>query len=139
MRCKHQELSFQNRIITEWKVYSHLVTVEVGIERRTCERVQLNCLAFNPTWAETPGIPNRWSVGARLSKTDDHVPHFQECPTPQALCGRLLSGTLHRLYHTTLNELTDDKGLVQLSVPYPEEVRTVHLQLRPTTITERAE
>ena len=47
MRCKHQHLSFKYGSVSERQVNSHLVTVEVGVECRTDERVKLNCLSFD--------------------------------------------------------------------------------------------
>ena len=47
MSLEHQHLCFQNCFVAQRQVNSHLVTVEVGIERRTCQRVQLNSFSFD--------------------------------------------------------------------------------------------
>ena len=46
VRLQHQNLSFQNRFVAQRQMHSHLVTVEVGIERRTSQRMQLDSLTF---------------------------------------------------------------------------------------------
>src|SRR5512142_865625 len=53
MCCKHQYLRFQYSCIAQWHVNSHLVTVEVGVERGTNEWVQLNSFTFNKFWLES--------------------------------------------------------------------------------------
>ena len=47
IRCHHQCARFDLRFDRKRYVYRHLVTVEVCIERRTYERVQLNRLALD--------------------------------------------------------------------------------------------
>ena len=47
MRCKHQHLCLKYGSISERQVNSHLVTVEVGVECGTYERVQLDGLSFD--------------------------------------------------------------------------------------------
>ncbi len=43
----HQHTGFKLGFKRQRNVDSHLVTVEVGVERRTDERMQLDCLAFD--------------------------------------------------------------------------------------------
>src|SRR5690606_38398609 len=43
----HQRTGFELGFQCQRYVYRHLVTVEVGVERRTHQRVQLDCLAFD--------------------------------------------------------------------------------------------
>ena len=52
MCLKHQHLSFQYSFIAQRQVNSHLVTVKVGIERSTCQWMQLDSLTFNHVWLE---------------------------------------------------------------------------------------
>ena len=47
MCSEHKHLSFKDRFIAKGEMHSHLVTVEVGVKCRTCERVQLDCLSFD--------------------------------------------------------------------------------------------
>ena len=44
---QHQDAGFSLRLSTQRQVDCHLVTVEVGVERTTYQRVQLNSLTFN--------------------------------------------------------------------------------------------
>ena len=52
MRLEHQDLSLEDCLVAQGKMHSHLVAVEVGIERRTSEGMQLDCLAFDHLWLE---------------------------------------------------------------------------------------
>ena len=52
VRLKHEQLSLQDCLVGKWKVNSHLVTIEVGVERCTCEWVELDSLTFNHAWLE---------------------------------------------------------------------------------------
>ena len=47
MALEHQYLGFQNGLVAQREVHSHLVTVKVGIERSTSQRVKLNSLTLN--------------------------------------------------------------------------------------------
>ena len=47
VRRQHQRARFHLRFERQRHVNSHLVTVEVGVERRANERMQLDCLAFD--------------------------------------------------------------------------------------------
>jgi hypothetical protein len=47
MRCEHQDLCLEYGCIAKRNVNSHLVTVEVGIESGTNERVKLNSFTFD--------------------------------------------------------------------------------------------
>ena len=52
VRSKHKDLCFHNGSVAQRQVYSHLVTIEVGVECRTYERVKLDCLSFDKFWLE---------------------------------------------------------------------------------------
>ena len=47
MALEHQDLSFQDSLVGQREVDSHLVTVEVGVECRTCQGVQLDSLTLD--------------------------------------------------------------------------------------------
>ena len=47
MALQHEQLSLEDGLVGEGKVDSHLVAVEVGVESRTCQRVQLNSLTLD--------------------------------------------------------------------------------------------
>ena len=63
VRCQHQHLGFQNGCLAQRHVNGHLVTVKVGVERATYQRVQLNRLTFYQTWLECLNrqTVQRWS------------------------------------------------------------------------------
>ena len=47
VRAEHEDLGFEHSLVTEGKMDSHLVTVEVGVESRTGQRVKLDCLTLD--------------------------------------------------------------------------------------------
>ena len=50
--CKHQNLCFSYGFGAEWYMHCHLVTVKVGVERRTDEWMKLNRLTVNEAWVK---------------------------------------------------------------------------------------
>ena len=80
LRTEHENLRLQNGGIAQRQVYGHLVAVEVGVECRTCQRMELQGLAFDELRLEgldTEAVQGRGSgssvPGALLS-------HFRGCP-----------------------------------------------------------
>ena len=47
MRCEHKDLGLKHCSVSEREVYSHLVTIEVGVESRTYEWVETYSLTFH--------------------------------------------------------------------------------------------
>ena len=52
VRRQHDQLGFQLRLVTQRDMDSHLVAVEVGVERRTNQRMQTNRLTFDQNRVE---------------------------------------------------------------------------------------
>ena len=127
---KHQHLSFQNSFITQRQVNRHLVTVEVGVERCTCQRVQLDSLTFNHVRLEcldTQTVQSRRTV-QQYWVTLHYV--FEDIPNDWFLAVYNLLGTLHCLYDTAFNQLTDDKRLVKFCSHQLRNTTFAHLQFR---------
>jgi hypothetical protein len=59
----HEHARFHLRLERQRHVHGHLVAVEVGVERRADERVQLDRLASMSTGSKA-WMPRRCSVGA---------------------------------------------------------------------------
>ena len=92
-----------------------MVTVEVSVEGRTCQRVQLDSLSFNHLGLEgldTQAVQCRGTVQQNWMSLHDML---QDIPDNGFLAVYNLLGTLHRLHNAALNELTDNKRLVKLS------------------------
>ena len=109
---------------------SHLVTIEVGIERRTCQGVKLDGLTFNHAWLEsldTQTVQCRGTV-QQYRMTLHHV--LQDIPDNGFLAVHNLLGRLDRLHNAALDELTDDERLVQLSRHQLRNTAFAHLQFR---------
>ena len=111
-------------------MHCHLVTVEVGVECRTCEWVKLNCLALDELWLEglnTEAVQCRSTVEEHWV-TLHHV--FQNVPNHGFLAVHNLLGALHSLHNAALNELADYEWLVKFGCHVFWNTALAHLQLR---------
>ena len=130
MALKHQYLSLKHCLIAQWKVNSHLVSVEVGVERSTCQRMELNSLALDKFWLEclnTKTVKCRGTVehyGMTLHHVLKNIPNNGLAAVNNLLC------TLDSLNDTTLDELANDKWLVELSCHQFGQTALTHLQFR---------
>ena len=130
MRLKHQNLSLQYSLIRQRQMHSHLVTIKVSIERRTCQRVQLYSLTLNHLGLESL---NTQTVQSRRTVQQDRVSlhHIlQDIPNHRILAVYNLLSRLHRLDNTTLDELADNERFVQLGSHQFRQATLTHLQLR---------
>ena len=111
-------------------MHSHLVAIKVSVECRTCERVELDSLTFNQARLEclyTQAVKRRSTVeqyGVTLNNVFQNIHHNRVFTVDDFLSG------FHRLHNTALNELTDDKRLIQFSSHVLGQTALVHLQLR---------
>ena len=127
---EHQDLSLQDSLVAQWKVNSHLVTIEVGIERCTCQWVQLDSLTLDHLRLEcldTETVKCRGTV-QHNRMTLHHI--LQNIPDNWLTTINNLLGTLDSLYDTTLNQLTDDEWFVKLCSHQLWKTALAHLQLR---------
>ena len=128
--AEHKHLSFQYCLITQWKVNSHLVTVKVGIKRRTCQRMKLDSLAFDKFRLEcldTKTVKS-WCTVEQYRMTLHDI--FKDIPYYRFLAVYNLLGALYSLNDTALNELADNKRLVKFCRHVLRQTAFVHLQLR---------
>ena len=130
MTLKHQQLSLQNSLIGKRKVHSHLVTIEVSVERGTCQWVQLDCLTLDQLGLE--GLDTQtvqcWCTIEEHGMTLHHI--LKDIPDNWLTTINDLLSTLHRLHDTALNELTDNERLIELSSHQLRQTTLTHLQLR---------
>ena len=130
MALKHQHLSLEDSLVAQRKVNSHLVAVEVGVERCTCQRVELDCLTLDELRLErlnTETVKCRCTVehyGVTLHNVLEDVPDNR-----LATVNNLLS-TLHGLHDAALDEFADDERLVELGCHKFRQTALAHLQLR---------
>ena len=130
VRTEHQQLGLQNGGIAQRKVHGHLVAVEVGVERRTCQRVELHCLALDQLGLErlnTQTVQSRGTVhqhGVSLYDILQNTPDHGVFPVDDLLRG------FHRLHDAALDELADHERLVKLGRHVLRNTHLVHLQLR---------
>ena len=113
MALKHEYLSFENGLVAQREVNSHLVAVEVGVERSTSQGVKLDCFTLNELGLE--GL-NTQTV-KRRSTVEEHgvaLHHvFKDVPDNGFATVYNLFGTLNRLNNAALDEFTDDKRFVK--------------------------
>ena len=92
----------------------HLVTVEVGVKCSTCQGVKLDSLTFNHLGLERLDgeTVKRWSTVEEhgVSLHDE----FEDVPDDGIATIDNLLRALHGLHDTALDELADDKGLIEL-------------------------
>ena len=127
---KHQYLRLQHSLIAQGEVNGHLVTIEVGIECRTCQWVQLYSLTLDKLRLEgldTQTVKRRSTV-EQNRMTLHHM--LKDIPDDGVLAVHNLLGTLHRLHDAALNEFTDDEWLVELSSHQLRQTTLSHLELR---------
>ena len=108
----------------------HLVTVEVGVERGTCQRVELNGLAFNHLGLEslyTKAVKRRGTVeehGVALHDVFEDIPNHGLAAVYNLL--RALNG----LDNAALDELTDNERLVKFGCHEFGQTAFAHFQFR---------
>ena len=130
VRLKHENLCFQNGLIAQGQMNSHLVTIEIGVERSTSQWMQLDSLALNHLGLEglnTQAVKRRSTV-EQNRMTLHHM--LKDIPDDGVLAVHYLLGTLHRLHDAALNEFTDDEWLVELSSHQLRQTTLSHLELR---------
>ena len=126
---KHEHLCFQDGFVAQGEVNCHLVTVEVGVEGGTCQRVELNGFAFNHLGLERL---NTETVKGRCTVEEDGVSlHdvLEDVPNDGLTTIHNLLGTLDGLHNAALNELADDEGLIELGCHEFRQTALAHLQL----------
>ena len=130
MALKHQHLCFKDCLIAQWQVNRHLVTIEVGVERCTCQWVELNSLTLDKLRLE---CLDRQTVKCRGTvkhnrMTLHHV--LKDIPDNRLTTVYYLLSALYSLHDTALNELTDDKWLIELGSHKLWQTNLAHIELR---------
>ena len=130
MTLEHQNLCLQDSLIRKRKVDSHLVTVEVGVERGTSQWVQLDSLTFDELRLESLDTQTVqcWCTVQQYGVTLHDV--LQNIPDDRLTAIDNLLSRLHSLHDAALNELTDDEWLIELSGHQLRQTALTHLQLR---------
>ena len=111
---KHQESCFCLCFYAQRYVYRHLVSVEVGVERSTCQWVKLDSLTFNQYRFEcldTQSVESRGTVQHYrmfLDNAFENVPNFRSYLFYHSL------GALDIVSIAVFNEFLHDERLEQL-------------------------
>ena len=130
MALEHQQLSLEDSLVRQRKVDSHLVTVEVGVEGRTCQRVKLDSLTLNQFRLEgldTQTVQCRCTVEQHGMALHDIL---KDIPDDRLTTVDDLLSRLHCLHDTALDEFTDDERLVEFGCHQFGQTALTHLQLR---------
>ena len=126
--AEHQQLRFEDGGIAQREVNGHLVTVEVGVESRTSERVQLNGLTLDHTGLEsldTETVQGRSTV-EQHGMPFHHI--FEDVPDDRILAVHNLLCALDRLDDAALDEFADDEGFVQFGRHILGQTALVHIE-----------
>ena len=124
----HEDACLGLRLNRQRQVHSHLVTVEVGVERRTGERVKLDGLTLNELRLEgldTETVQGGCTVEQHRALTNnffEHVPHLG-LGTLNGALGCLDVGCV-----TEVDQALDDVRLEQLKCHLLGQTALVHLQ-----------
>src|SRR5690606_7249109 len=130
VRREHQHAGLGLRLDRQRQVHSHLVTVEVRVERGTHERVQLDGLALDQLGLEgldAETVQRGCAVEQHGALADDlleHVPHLRARTLHHAL------GALDVLRVAEVDEALDDERLEQLERHLLRKATLVQLELR---------
>ena len=127
---KHQNLRFQHGLVAQRQVNSHLVTIEVSVERRTSQWVELDSLTLDHLWLESH---HRQTVKRRSTVQEHRVTlhHvLKNIPDHRLTAVHNLLSALDRLHDAALNELADDERLVEFGSHQLRQATLTHLQLR---------
>ncbi len=128
---EHQHLRLHLRFHGERHVHRHLIAVEVGVEGRADQRVDLDGLALDEQGLEgldAEAVEGRGPVEQHRVLLDDllqDVPHFRP------LLLHVLLGRLDRRGHPAVLELAEDERLEQLERHLLGQPALVELQVRP--------
>ena len=130
MALEHEDLCLEHGLVAQWQVHGHLVAVEVGIESRTGQRVELDGLALDEFGLE--GLDSE-SVQCR-STVEEHgvsLHHvLEDIPDDGLAAVDDFLGALHRLHDTALDELADDERLVEFGSHEFRQSALAHLEFR---------
>ena len=130
VRGEHQDACLSLSLGRERQVNRHLVAVEVSVERRAHERMQLNSLTLNQLRLErlnTQTVQGRCTVQQHRVLGNDlfeNIPHLRAETLHHTLC------TLNVLRVRKLHQALHDEGLEQLQRHLLRQTTLVHFQLR---------
>ena len=130
VRRQHQRGSFDLRFRRQRNVDGHLVTIEVGVERRAGERMQLDRLAFHQDRLEgldTEAVQRGSAVEKDRMILDDF---FENVPNHRVLLLDQFFGLLDGGAMAALLEPMIDEGLEQLQRHFLGQTALMQLQLR---------
>ncbi len=139
VRREHQHAGLGLSLDRQRQVDSHLVTVEVGVERRADERVQLDGLALDELRLErldAQTVQRGCTVEQHRTLADDLLEHVPDLGTG-ALDGTL--GGLDVLRVTEVDQALDDERLEELQSHLLGQTALCSFSCGPTMMTERPE
>ncbi|SKO68087.1 Uncharacterised protein [Mycobacteroides abscessus subsp. bolletii] len=130
VRGQHQDASLGLRLRRQRQVHGHLVTVEVGVECLTHQRVQLDCLAFHQLRLEgldTQAV-QRWCTVQQHRVLGDDL--FEDIPHLSALTLHHALGALDVLRVVQVDQTLHHERLEQFQSHQLGQTALVQLELR---------
>ena len=130
VRGQHEDTSLSLSLGRQRQVNCHLVTIEVSVERRANQRVQLNSLTLNQLRLKrlnTEAVQGRCTVQQNRVLSNNL---FQNVPNLRAETLNHTLSALNVLSVAQLHQTLHDEGLEQLQSHLLGQTTLVHLQLR---------
>jgi hypothetical protein len=127
---KHENLSLEDSLVREWEVNSHLVAVEVGIERSTSQWVELDSLTLDELRLEcldAETVKCRSTVEEHWVTLHDVLENIPD--NWFATVNDTLS-RLNSLHYATLDELADNEWLVEFGCHKLRKTALAHVKFR---------
>ena len=127
---QHEHLRLEDGFVGEGKVDGHLVAIEVGVEGRTSEGVELDGFTFNHLGLESL---DGETVERRSTVEEDGVSlhdEFEDVPNHGFAAIHDFLSALHRFHDAAFDEFADDERLVELGSHEFGQTTLAHLQFR---------
>ena len=131
MGAEHQQLGLQYGGVAQRHMHGHLVTVKVGVESGTCQRMQPYSLAlhkFRLEGLDTQTVQRRGTVqqnGVTLQNILQYVPDYSILAVHNLFC------RFDRLDNAALQQLADNEWLEQFGSHILRQAAFVQVQIRP--------
>ena len=127
----HEHARFELRLQRQRHVHRHLVAVEVGVECRADQRMQLDRLALDQHRLEAPGCRGGAGSARGSAAPDARGSPLRGCPTPPAAPSRPCAWpALMVVGHAVELELRVDERLEQLERHLLRQAALMQLELR---------
>ncbi len=131
MGSKHQKLAFQNSLWPQWKVNSHLVTIEIRVKCSTNQWVKLNRFSFNQFRLERLNTQSVQSWGPVKHNWVTFQYIFKNIPNYGLLFIYNFLCRFYCFYNSSFNQFTDYERFVKFGSHIFWKTALEQFQFRP--------